>query len=163
MKTKVKDACSALGLHSSPPNKRNPTKWEQRVGGRYVVMEGKRHSRIFCNSVETTGWGLLWARPCGCGPGFVRPPSAATSELPAICNAIRTARGGIPLGFRRNCHRGAAQGRAVSDVRRHTVTNSYGCGNGHFWNGCFRPPLRRSGCVLQGVAPFFVLKSLICE
>ena len=40
--------------------------------GLNIVWECTRHSGIFCRCEETTGWGLRWAGPCGCGPGFVR-------------------------------------------------------------------------------------------
>lgn len=83
----------------TPPTK-PPSKWEQHVVGN-IVRECTRHSKIFFHSEETTGQGLRWTGLCGCGPGFVRSLSEATSEPWALCNAIWMGRGGFPLGFRR--------------------------------------------------------------
>lgn len=86
-------------LHPPSPIK-TPSKWEQHVGG-CIVRECTRHSKIFFHSEKTAGRGLHWAGLCGCGPGFVRSLSEATSEPWALCNVIWMGRGGFPLGFRR--------------------------------------------------------------
>lgn len=68
------------------------------------ARECGRHSKIFLHSEQTAGRGsaLSWAGLCGCGPGFVRSLSEATSEQRALCNVICTGqKGGFPHGFTR--------------------------------------------------------------